>query len=359
MDRADSPGRPIVDPRKLDTLSVVVPVYNEEDVLPEFHRRLSAALDRLAMACEIVYVNDGSSDTSLRLIHSLRTADPRVSVVNLSRNFGKEIAMTAGIDLAQGDGVVIIDADLQDPPELISELVREWKSGYDVVFAQRTVREGESYTKRLTAAWFYRLIQRTNRVRVPVDTGDFRLLSRRAVESLAQLREHHRFMKGLFAWIGHSQKAVPYRRDARFAGESKFNYWRLWNFALEGFTSFTIAPLKTASYLGLAIAGVSFVFAGWIVFKTLAFGDPVAGYPSLMVVILLLGGVQLIGIGILGEYVGRMFNETKRRPLYFLNEHIRSEAIGTRSPLAAPNTITAAQPADPGHDATSAGLTTP
>lgn len=332
MDRAETFARSGVDSLKRETLSVVVPVYNEEDVLPEFHRRLSAALDKLALPAEVVYVNDGSGDGSLALMRSLCETDPRVSVVDLSRNFGKEVAMTAGIDLARGDGVVIIDADLQDPPEVIAQLVAEWQAGYDVVYAQRTVREGESFLKKFTAAWFYRIIQRTNRVRVPVDTGDFRLLSRRAVESLTRLREHHRFMKGLFAWIGHSQKAVPYRRDPRFAGQTKFNYWRLWNFALEGFTSFTIGPLKMASYLGLAIAGVSFVYASWIVFKTLMFGDPVAGYPSLMVVVLLLGGVQLIGIGILGEYVGRMFNETKQRPLYLLNEHTRSRTLDGAHP---------------------------
>ena len=343
MESAENRIRSRVDPQERNKLSVVVPVYNEEDGLTEFHRRLCAALDQLGMASEIVYVNDGSTDSSLGLMHSLCAADSRVSIVDLSRNFGKEIAMTAGIDLAQGDGVVIIDADLQDPPELIGELVAEWKAGYDVVFAQRTFREGESFAKKLTAAWFYRLIQQTNRVRVPVDTGDFRLLSRRAVESLGRLREHHRFMKGLFAWIGHSQKAVPYRREARFAGKSKFNYLRLWNFALEGFTSFTIAPLKMASYLGVVIAAVSFLYASWIVFKTLAFGDPVAGYPSLMVVILLLGGVQLIGIGILGEYVGRMFNEAKHRPLYLLNEHTRSEVFLNRSHLPFRNVSSANQ----------------
>jgi polyisoprenyl-phosphate glycosyltransferase len=326
------------------SLSIVVPVFNEEEVLAEFHRRLATVLDGLGMPAEIVYVNDGSTDGSLGLMHELCAKDPRVSIVDLSRNFGKEIAMTAGIDLARGDGVVIIDADLQDPPELIRDLVHEWQAGHDVVYAQRAVREGESFAKKLTAAWFYRLIQRTNRVRIPVDTGDFRLLSRRAVDSLKQLREHHRFMKGLFAWVGHSQKAVLYKRDARFAGVSKFNYWRLWNFALEGFTSFTIAPLKAASYLGLAIAGLAFLYAGWVIFKTIAFGDPVAGYPSLMVVILFLGGVQLIGIGVLGEYVGRMFNETKGRPLYVLNEHVRATALDPVDIPRAPRGLAAAAP---------------
>lgn len=300
-------------------LSVIVPVYNEQEVLGEFHSRLGTVLDRFSYRSEIIYVNDGSKDGSVDAIQALRKVDDRVALIDLSRNFGKEIAMTAGFDYATGDAVVVIDADLQDPPELITDLVREWENGFDVVYAQRTVREGESLAKKITAFLFYRLIQRTNRVQIPVDTGDFRLLSRRAVESLNRLREHHRFMKGLFAWIGHPQKAVPYTRDKRFAGESKFNYWKLWNFAIEGFTSFTIAPLKVATYMGVIIAAYAFAYAAWIVFKTLAFGDPVRGYPSLMVVILLLGGVQLITIGVLGEYVGRMFNETKNRPLYLLN----------------------------------------
>jgi len=307
------------------TLSVVVPVYNEQDVLAEFHRRLGAVLDRLSLASEIIFINDGSTDGSLPALHSLRGRDRRIAILDLSRNFGKEAAMTAGLDHARGDAVVVIDADLQDPPELIAELVEHWRQGYDVVYAQRATRAGESPFKKATAYWFYRLIQRTNRVRIPVDTGDFRLLSRRALNSLGRLRESNRFMKGLFAWIGHPQKAVPYRRDPRFAGSTKFNYWRLWNFAIDGFTSFTVAPLKIATYLGIIIAGYAFIYASWLIVRTLLHGDPVRGYPSLMVVILLLGGVQLITIGVLGEYVGRMFAETKQRPLYLLNEYVPSE----------------------------------
>lgn len=308
-------------PSSTTLLSVVVPVFDEESVLPEFHRRLSAVLDALPLRSEIVFVNDGSQDSSLQILRTLRSSDPRIAVVDLSRHFGKEIAMTAGLDHSRGDAVVIIDADLQDPPELIPQLVAKSHEGYDVVYAQRRTRAGETALKRSTAHWFYRLIQRTNRVRIPVDTGDFRLLSRRAVDSLGQLRESHRFMKGLFAWIGHPQTSVRYQRDARFAGTTKFNYWRLWNFAIEGFTAFTIAPLKIATYMGAVIAGLAFVYTSGIILKTLLYGDPVPGYPSLMVVILMLGGVQLITIGILGEYVGRMFNETKRRPLYLLNEY--------------------------------------
>ena len=237
------------------TLSVVVPVFDEAAVLPEFHRRLAAALEQLPLRAEIIFVNDGSTDGSLDLLHKMREHDRRVAVVDLSRNFGKEIAMTAGLDHARGDAAVIIDADLQDPPEFIGALVAQWQQGFDVVYAQRIARDGESLVKKFTAYWFYRLIQRTNRVRIPVDTGDFRLLSRRAVDSLRQLRETHRFMKGLFAWIGHPQKAIPYHRDRRFAGASKFSYWNLWNFAVEGFTSFTIAPLKVATYMGARSRG--------------------------------------------------------------------------------------------------------
>ena len=302
-------------------LSVVVPVYNEAEGLQEFHRRVSIVLGSLPYRSEVVYVNDGSVDESLKILKDLKRSDPRVAIVDLSRNFGKEIAMTAGIDHSCGDAVVVIDADLQDPPELIPKLAAEWEQGFDVVYAQRTGREGESSLKKATAYAFYRVIQNVSRVTIPKDTGDFRLLSRRAVSALGQLREQHRFMKGLFAWIGYPQKNVLYTRLPRYAGNTKWNYWKLWNFALEGITSFTIAPLKIATYLGLFVAVAALMYAAVIIFKTLAYGSDVAGYPSMMVTILFLGGVQLIGIGILGEYVGRMFNETKGRPLYFLKNH--------------------------------------
>jgi glycosyltransferase involved in cell wall biosynthesis len=233
--------------------------------------------------------------------------------------------MAAGLDHAQGDVVVVIDADLQDPPELIPELVQHWQEGYDGVYAVRLSREGESWLKKVTAHFFYRLMNRLSRIPIPEDTGDFRLLSRRAVESLKKLREQHRFTKGLFTWIGYPQKAVHYHRNPRLAGKTKWNYWRLWNFALEGITSFTTAPLRIATYIGSLTALSAFLFAAIIIYKTLAFGDPVRGYPSLMVVILFLGGIQLIGIGIIGEYLGRVFDETKIRPLYFLKGNIPPE----------------------------------
>jgi glycosyltransferase involved in cell wall biosynthesis len=273
------------------------------------------------MPSEIIYVNDGSSDQTLSVLSALHIHDPRVGVVNLSRNFGKEIALTAGMDFSNGEAIVVIDADLQDPPEIIPKLIQEWQNGYDVVYAQRTARSGESVAKKATAFLFYRLIQKLSRVRIPPDTGDFRLLSRRAITSLQQLREQHRFMKGLFAWIGYPQKAVPYQRDQRFAGTSKWNYWKLWNFALEGITSFTTAPLKIASYMGLMSALGAFVYGLYIVILTLASGNRVPGYPSLLVVILFFSGAQLFSIGVLGEYLGRMFDETKNRPLYIVERH--------------------------------------
>ena len=304
-----------------ELLSVIVPAYNEEEVLHEFHQRLTSVLNKSEMRSEIVYVNDGSSDRTLRIVREFQEKQAGITIVDLSRNFGKEAAMTAGFDVAMGDAVVVIDADLQDPPELILEMIKKWREGYDMVYAQRSIRDGESRLKKSTSYLFYRLIQRVSRVQIPKDTGDFRLMSRRAVDALNSLREQHRFMKGLFAWIGFPQTAIPYRRDARFAGESKFNYWKLWNFALEGFTSFTIAPLKVASYLGIFVAMCAFLYGLFVIYKTAVFGESVTGYPSMMVVITFLGGAQLAFIGVLGEYMGRMFNETKRRPLYFLNAY--------------------------------------
>ena len=312
--------------RELKLISVVAPAYNEQDVLPEFHERLTAVFARLEVQLEVIYVNDGSSDRTLEVLQSLRAGDPRITIVDLSRNFGKEIAMTAGFDHACGDAVVVIDTDLQDPPEVIPEMIQHWRGGYDVVYAKRISREGETWLKKATASAFYRLIQRVSRVRIPQDTGDFRLLSRRAVLALGRLREQHRFMKGLFAWIGYPQKAIPYHRDVRFAGETKWNYWKLWNFAIEGITSFTTAPLKLASYFGLLVALFAFVYAAVVIYRTVIFGEEVRGYPSLMVVVLMLGGIQLASLGIIGEYLGRMFNETKGRPLYLVQRLEPSQA---------------------------------
>jgi glycosyltransferase involved in cell wall biosynthesis len=312
-------------------LTIVVPCYNEQEVLPEFHRRLAAVLDRVDADAEVIYVNDGSRDQTIEVMRSLASRDERVTILDLSRNFGKEIALTAGLDHAQADAVVVIDADLQDPPELIPELIRCWREGFDVVYAKRASRAGETWIKKVSSHGFYRIIQRLSRVHIPEDTGDFRLMSRRATQALAKLREQHRFMKGLFGWIGYPQTPVLYRRDPRFAGKSKWDYWRLWNFALEGITSFSTAPLKIATYTGISVAAFAFLFGLFIIYRTVAYGDPVRGYPSLMVTVLFIGGVQLVAIGVLGEYVGRIFDETKGRPLYLLNSFNRSPSVARRA----------------------------
>jgi glycosyltransferase involved in cell wall biosynthesis len=304
--------------------SVVVPVFDEEAGLLAFHARLAPVMDRLG-AWEAVYVNDGSQDGTLALMQALRRTDPRLAIVNLSRNFGKEIATKAGLDHARGDAVIVIDADLQDPPEVIPDLVAAWRDGVDVAYAQRRRRQGEHWAKRASAALFYRLMQRFGPVRLPCDTGDFRLMSRRVVDAVLQLREQHRFMKGLFAWVGFPSRAVPYDRAPRHAGGSKWSFWSLWNLALEGITSFTVMPLRLATYLGLLAAVSAAIYAAEVVVKTLVLGNDVAGYPSLMTVVLFLGGVQLMTLGVIGEYLGRVFNETKGRPLYLVECFVPSE----------------------------------
>ena len=324
-------------PGAMPSVSVVAPAYNEQEVLGEFHRRVTDVMIGIGCPYEIVLVNDGSRDTTLQLMHALRERDPHVTVVDLSRNFGKEIALSAGLDHTKGDVVVVLDSDLQDPPELIPAMIEGWREGYDVVYGMRTVRDGETWFKKLTAKYFYRVIKQVSRVDIPKDTGDFRLMTRRAVEALSGLREEHRFMKCLFAWIGFPSRPLPYRRDPRAAGETKWNYWKLWNFAIEGITSFTVAPLKISTYVGLAIASFALLYAVIVISKALFFSDPVRGYPSLMAVILFLGGVQLISVGLLGEYVGRIFNEVKRRPLYLINRLVASELDGSFSKRQDPN----------------------
>lgn len=301
-----------------ERISVVVPLFNEEAVLTQFHFRLLRVMERLTSDYEIIYVDDGSRDRSLELAHRLRADEARVGIVELSRNFGKEAALTAGLDVAGGDAVVIIDADLQDPPELIPSLIEKWREGFDVVYATRTSRDGESFLKKFTAHWFYRLMGKLSDTEIPADTGDFRVMSRRAVAALGQLREQHRFMKGLYAWIGFRQTAVMYRRDARALGTTKFNYRKLLRFAVDGITAFSTVPLKFATSIGLLVAIPAFGMAAFIVGKTLLYGDPVHGYPSMMTVLLMLGGLQLVFLGVLGEYVGRLFNEVKRRPVYLV-----------------------------------------
>ena len=309
-------------------LSVVVPLYNEDDVLREFHRRLVGVLDKMSCLSEVIYINDGSTDASLDVLNELQTRDDRIAVISLSRNFGKEIAVTAGLDYAHGDAAVIIDADLQDPPELILSLVERWKEGNDVVYAIRRERRGETWIKRATADMFYRVMENIAETPIPRNAGDFRLMDKRCIAALSTCRERRRFMKGLFAWVGFKQVAVTYDRDPRFAGTTKWNYWRLWNFAIEGITSFTIAPLKLATYFGLLTALASLAYGTFIICRTALLGRDVPGYASIMAVILFLAGAQLIAIGVIGEYVGRIFVESKSRPLYLVDTCIPSRKIG-------------------------------
>lgn len=309
-----------MNPANRPSLCVLIPVFNEADALPHLVPRVFAALEGLPADPTLLFVDDGSADGSARMLAELAAKDARIGYIRLARNFGKEVAMSAGLDAADADAVLILDADLQDPPEVVHEFWKHFEAGYDNIYGVRRSRAGESLLKRATAALFYRLIDRMSRTPIPRDTGDFRLLSRRAVLALRQLRERNRFMKGLFGWVGHRTIGVPYERAPRIAGTSKFNYWKLWNFAIEGITSFSTVPLRLATYVGALTALAAFVYGAVIVVKTLVYGDPVPGYPSLMVVMLFLGGIQLIALGMIGEYLGRLFEESKMRPLYLVDE---------------------------------------
>ena len=302
-------------------------MFNEAEVIVETHRRLAAAMATLEAPWEVIYVNDGSRDATLRVVEALRRNDNHIALLNLSRNFGKEIATTAGLDHARGEAVIVIDADLQDPPEVIPRLVAEWRAGHDMVYAQRRLREGDTWVKKQTAAMFYRIMRNLGEVPLPPNVGDFRLMSRRVVDAVLQLREQHRFMKGLFAWVGFPSAVVVYDREPRGAGSTKWSLWKLWNLAIEGITSFSVGPLKLATYMGLAVALFAVVFGAQLILRTLIFGNPVAGYPSLMAVGLFLGGTQLVTLGIIGEYLGRVFNETKGRPLYLIERFMPSHSV--------------------------------
>lgn len=302
-------------------ISVIAPAYNESENVERFYGAITEVLDTLTDTWEVICVNDGSEDDTLEKLIGLHDRDKRIKVINLSRNFGKEVALTAGLDHADGDAIIPIDFDLQDPPELIPKMVELWQEGNDVVYATRMEREGESVIKKATATAFYRTIAKIAHIEIPKDTGDFRLIDRRVLEALKTMRETHRFMKGLFSWVGYQQVSLPYERKPRHAGTSAFNYWKLWNFAIEGITSFSIAPLQVAMYSGIVVSLFAFIYAIVIVAKTLIFGEDVQGYPSMMVTILFLGGVQLITVGIIGEYIGRIYNEVKQRPLYFVQDY--------------------------------------
>ena len=297
-------------------LSIVSPVYNEAENLGEFYSRVINATDNLNLEIEIIYINDGSQDSTIDIITKQRQIDNRITIIDLSRNFGKEIALTAGLDYSSGDAVIVIDADLQDPPELIPKLVEKWREGYDVVNAKRIKRKGESLLKKVMSYIYYRLLFYLSDVNVPRDTGDFRLLNKNALDALLKLREKHRYMKGLFVWVGFKQKEIEYEREARFKGKTKWGFFSLFNLAFDGLTSFSIMPLRLASTIGFLSALIGFFYGAVIVFKTLFFHEPVAGFTSLVVLVTFFGGIQLLSIGIIGEYIGRIFNETKNRPLY-------------------------------------------
>jgi len=305
----------------MPSIDIIVPVFNEQEVLPLFQERIHEVMDSCAVEWRVIFVDDGSSDDSLAIMKSIHAEDPSFGYLSLSRNFGKEYALTAGLDQASADAAVVIDVDLQDPPELIPEMIAAWHEGFDVVYATRKIRHGESAFKKATANWFYRIINSMSKIDIPKDTGDYRLMSRKCYLAVNQLREKNRFMKGLFAWVGFKQKQLYFEREPRAAGNTKWNYNKLWRFALDGITSFSYMPLRFATWIGMTVAAFAFIYGAVIIAKTLFLGSDVPGYPSIMVVMLFLGGIQLTALGIIGEYLGRMFNESKQRPLYLVDEY--------------------------------------
>lgn len=304
------------------TITLLIPAYNEEAVLPALFERLGAlAKEEKGYDFEFLFVNDGSQDRTLELIKAQAEKDARVSYINLSRNFGQEIAMIAGIDHVRGDAMIIMDADLQDPPELVPEMIAYWEEGYDDVYARRKSRDGDTWLKRRTAKAYYQVLQSAATVPIQVDTGNFRLLDRRCIEAIKQFRESARNGKAIFSWIGYKKKEVFYDRDPRAAGETKWNYRKLVNLAIDGITSFTTAPLRIATISGVTISALAFIYIAYLVIRPLFGVSTGAGYSSTLAIILFLGGGQMLFLGIIGEYVGRIFNETKHRPLYLIEEY--------------------------------------
>lgn len=307
---------------KKKLVTILVPAYNEEEVLHLLYDRLEKLMnENTNYDFEVLLVNDGSKDKTFEIMQELREKDKRFCYLNLSRNFGKETAMIAGLDYCKGDAVVIIDADLQDPPELIPEMIKYWEEGYDDVYAKRRSREGETWLKKFTSKMYYRVLQGFTRIEIQKDTGDFRLLDRRCVEALKSMRENQRYTKGLFSIIGYNKKEILYDRDPRAAGQTKWNYGKLIDLSIDGITSFTTSPLRWAALIGCGVSVIGFIYMIYIIIKTIVTGVDVPGYASLMVVILFLGGIQLIFLGIIGEYLGRTFNESKHRPLYFVERY--------------------------------------
>ena len=299
-------------------ISIIIPVYNAEKYL---RRCIDSVLSQSFTDFELILVDDGSKDKTFEIMQELREKDKRFCYLNLSRNFGKETAMIAGLDYCKGDAVVIIDADLQDPPELIPEMIKYWEEGYDDVYAKRRSREGETWLKKFTSKMYYKVLQGFTRIEIQKDTGDFRLLDRRCVEALKSMRENQRYTKGLFSIIGYNKKEILYDRDPRAAGQTKWNYGKLIDLSIDGITSFTTSPLRWAALIGCGVSVIGFIYMIYIIIKTIVTGVDVPGYASLMVVILFLGGIQLIFLGIIGEYLGRTFNESKHRPLYFIERY--------------------------------------
>lgn len=313
-------------------ITILVPCYNEENNINLLYNRLKNLIKSLpCYEFQILLINDGSKDKTLDRMQELHESDQRVSYLSLSRNFGKENAMLAGLDYAEGDAVILMDADLQDPPELIPQMIAEWENGYDDVYARRRSRAGETWLKKTTAHLYYRLLRKFADIDIPVDVGDFRLLDRQAVDALCTLRERQRYTKGLFSWIGYNKKELLFDRDPRAAGNSKMNFLKLFGLAVDGITSFSVAPLRLASVLGLVISTVAFLYLLFVIIKTLLFGDPVAGYPSMISIILFMGGIQLIVLGIIGEYVGRIFYEAKGRPDYLVSEYNGAKVYNNQS----------------------------
>lgn len=303
-------------------LSIIIPMHNEVEVLPQLFARLIPCMEKVTTNYEIICVDDGSRDGTYAMLRDFHKRDPRIKLVRFARNFGKEAALSAGIDYTTGQAVIPIDADLQDPPELIEPLWEQWKAGYKVVLATRRGRPGDSWLKRKSAEWFYKTINRFSTVKIPPNTGDFRLMDKVVIDAVRKLPERTRFMKGIFAWVGFSTTTIYFDRPARMAGNTNWNYRKLWEFALDGIFSFTTVPLRIWSYIGASISFISFIWALVIIIKTLVFGNPVAGYPSIMVAVLFMGGMQLLSIGIVGEYIGRIYRETKHRPLFLVEETV-------------------------------------
>jgi dolichol-phosphate mannosyltransferase len=304
------------------TLSLVLPIYNEEDVIPELHRRLQDFLARLGLDAEVLFVNDGSRDRSMELLRDIAASEKRYRILSFARNFGHQTAITAGVDYARGKAVVVMDADLQDPPEVVVEMVAKWREGFDVVYGRRRKREGETWFKLLTARWFYRVFAAMIPNEVPLDTGDFRLMSRRVIVALRELRETHRFVRGMVAWIGFKQTEVLYDRPGRFAGETKYPLRKMVRFAIDGITSFSIVPLRFSTYLGMVMSTASLGVIAWALLAKYAFRQTVPGWTAIMIVVAIFASVQLLMIGILGEYVGRIYEEVKRRPLYIVGDTV-------------------------------------